>query len=80
MGLLNNNVFRRVAGGFKTWSRWLGNQQARLLLLIVYATAIVPFGLAVRLFSDPLRVKSTPKQWLDHAEERVDIDWAHRAW
>lgn len=73
-------IFRRFAKAFKAYGRWVGNQQARILLLILYATVVAPFGVAVRLFSDPLRMKSCPKHWLDHAQERVDVNWARRAW
>jgi hypothetical protein len=30
------------------------------------------------LFSDPLRIKRPPTQWLDHTEEAHDLRWAKR--
>lgn len=72
-------IFRRFAKAFKAYGRWLGNQQARILLMIVYATLVAPFGIAVRLFSDPLHIKSRPTRWLDHEQEPVDVNWARRA-
>jgi hypothetical protein len=47
----------------KTWAAWkafgkkIGNYQARVLLTIFYAVLMLPFGLAARWFSDPLRIK-----------------------
>jgi hypothetical protein len=68
----------------KAWAAWkafgkkIGNFQARVLLTIFYAVLMLPFGLAARLFSDPLRIKKKPDAWLDHPEEAYDMEWAHR--
>jgi hypothetical protein len=37
-----------------------------------------PFGIAVLLFFDPLRVKRRPTQWLDRPDESEDLNWAKR--
>jgi hypothetical protein len=66
------------------WNAWkrlahkIGNFQARVILTVIYAIAVLPFGLVVRLFSDPLRIKHRPTKWLEHPAEVHDIDWAHR--
>jgi hypothetical protein len=67
------------------WQRWkriwrkVGNLQARILLTIFYATLMLPFGVAVRLFFDPLRVKRRPTRWLDYAsDEPQDLNVARR--
>ena len=67
------------------WHRWkriwqkVGNLQARVLLTIFYATLMLPFGVAVRVFFDPLRVKRRPTRWLDCAsEETQDLNVAKR--
>ena len=68
----------------KFWEAWtrlarkIGNFQARILLTILYAIAVLPFGLLVRMFADPLRIKNPPARWLDHPEETNDIRWARR--
>jgi hypothetical protein len=47
----------------RLWERWksvahaIGNFQARLLLSIFYFLLLAPFGLGVKLFSDPLGLK-----------------------
>jgi hypothetical protein len=66
--------------GWKRVSRAIGTFQARVLLTILYATVVVPFGIGVRLFSDPLRIRHRPKAWLDRAEICTNIDWARRNW
>jgi hypothetical protein len=34
--------------------------------------------LGARFFSDPLRIKKRPTQWLDHPNEAHDMLWARR--
>jgi hypothetical protein len=46
--------------GWKDFGQFMGNWLARVVLTIFYFTILVPFGLGVRLFSDPLQVKTTP--------------------
>ena len=48
------------------------------MLTVFYAILMLPFGLAARWFSDPLRIKKLPDAWLDHPEEAYDMDWAHK--
>ena len=68
----------------KAWQAWkriahaIGNFQARVLLTIFYAVLVFPFGIVARLFSDPLRIKHRPTQWLEHPNEAHDLQWAKR--
>ncbi|PYV75006.1 MAG: hypothetical protein DMG97_07325 [Acidobacteria bacterium] len=68
----------------KAWRAWkriaqkIGNLQARILLTAFYAVLMFPFGMAVRLLFDPLRVKQRPARWLDSPEETRDFRWAKR--
>jgi hypothetical protein len=81
-------VFQGVSGAWssykKAWAAWkalahkIGNFQARVVLTIFYAVLVAPFGLAARWFSDPLRIKKLPEQWLDHPDEAYDMEWAKR--
>jgi hypothetical protein len=70
----------------RVWERWkkiahaIGNFQARLLLTILYMVLVLPFGLAVRLFADPLRIRKNPGHWLDRSQETQDLEWARRYW
>lgn len=54
------------------WAAWkkiahaIGNFQARVLLTVIYAVLLLPFGLAVRAFSDSLHMKKRPEKWLEH--------------
>ena len=68
----------------KLWEAWkriahrIGDFQARVLLTVIYAVLVLPFGLAIRLFSDPLKIKNRPAEWIDHAQDVIDLEWAHR--
>lgn len=48
--------------GWKAFGHFLGNMLARVVLTIFYFTIFVPFGLGVKLFSDPLHIKSQPRE------------------
>ena len=67
----------------KAWAVWkriahqIGNFQARVLLTVIYAVLILPFGLVVRWFSDPLNIKKRPVDWFDHPHESSNLQQAH---
>ena len=46
--------------GWKAFGQFIGNLLARVVLSIFYFTIFVPFGIGVRIFSDPLHIKNTP--------------------
>jgi hypothetical protein len=74
-------ISKPIAVVWGAWNRLLhviGNFQARVLLTILYAIIVLPFGLIVRLFTDRLRIKHPPTAWLDHPDEAMDMDWAKR--
>ena len=66
------------------WQKWkgvahaVGTFQARILLTIFYGIFVLPFGIFVRFFSDPLRIKRRPTQWLEPPRETQDFIWAKR--
>lgn len=65
----------------RTWKRVayaIGNFQARILLTVFYGVIVFPFGIIARLFSDPLRIKHPPTQWLNRVVETHDLRWAKR--
>ena len=62
---------RNAEGGFRGrtsqgWSRWrelsqkAADVQARVLLTVFYFTVMLPFGVVMGLFRDPLRIKQRP--------------------
>jgi hypothetical protein len=74
-------MFDMIKRGWAAWKKIahkIGNFQARVLLTVFYGVLVLPFGLAARLFSDPLRIKKYPTAWLDHPNEAYDLDWARK--
>ncbi len=78
-------MIRSLWQGLKrAWNAWkrvahvIGNFQARVLLTIIYATVVLPFGLMVRLFSDSLQIKHRPTKWAERTEEVHDLPWAQK--
>ena len=49
--------------GWKAFGQFLGDWLARVVLTIFYFTVFIPFGLGVRLFADPLQIKTHPAQF-----------------
>ena len=73
------DIWNAIRKGWEAWKKIahkIGTFQARVLLTIIYAVIVLPFGLAVRLFGDPLRIKKLPEAWLDHPKEDYDLEWA----
>ena len=73
-------------GFLKTsWECWLkiagiiGDFQARVILSLFYFVIVLPFGLAVRLFADPLDIKGGGKtSWSDFLERARSVEEAKR--
>ena len=68
---------KRIWEAWKVLAHKIGTFQARVLLTILFATVTLPFGLLVRLFSDPLRIRKVPQQWLPR-DEHTDMEWARK--
>jgi len=71
-------LLKRMWNAWKRLARRIGDFQARVLLTAFYAVLVLPFGLVVRLFADPLRIKKPPTQWLDHPDKTNDLSWARK--
>jgi hypothetical protein len=75
------NLWQGLKHLWEAWTvlaRKIGTFQARVLLTLLYGTLVLPFGVFVRLFSDPLRTKKPPLAWLDRQDEKRDMEWARR--
>ena len=73
-------MLKRIWEAWKRIAHKIGNFQARLLLTILYLILVLPFGLGVRLFADPLRIKKRGAGWVDHPTDSYNVDWARRQW
>ena len=76
-----NSLFHDLQALWSAWKRLahkIGNFQARVLLTILYAIVVLPFGLTARIFSDSLKIKHRPTKWTDHPPEVYDMIWAQK--
>jgi hypothetical protein len=78
MGKHNWEKVKTVCSAWARLAHVIGNFQARVLLTIVYALVLLPFGICARLFADTLRTKQRPTRWLGHPQQTVDMPWAHK--
>lgn len=72
-------------GFLKTvWKKWrafgqmMGDFVARIFMTVFYFTIAVPFGIGVRLFKDPLRLKSRESGWLPRETKPETLEDARR--
>jgi hypothetical protein len=75
----------RISFWKRAWLRWLriatliGDFQARLILSLFYFVVVLPFGLAVRLFADPLGIKGRRQStWTPFPERSGTLEAASR--
>jgi hypothetical protein len=58
-------MFCRLWARWKVIARKIGDVQSRLLLCVFYYSILAPFGIAVRVLSDPLQLKrKATSHWL----------------
>jgi hypothetical protein len=67
---------RSIWERWKDFSRRMGGFQSRIILSLFYFFFVSPFALAVKTFSDPLRLKqrSIESYWLQKQEGQADIE------
>ena len=64
------------------WDTWLefgqimGEIVGRVVLSIFYLTIVLPFGIGVRLFSDPLDVKNKKPNWVERESPEPTVEVA----
>jgi hypothetical protein len=58
----------------------VGNFQARLLLTVFYLVIAAPFGIGIRIFSDPLRLRrhQAASAWVPRDLRDTSLDTAGR--
>ena len=68
------SLLRRLWEGWKRVGRKIGDFQARVLLTLIYAIFVLPFGVVVTLLGDPLRIRRSRQQWQEHPRPGVSED------
>lgn len=75
----------RLSWWKRTWKAWLrlatiiGDFQARVTFSLFYFVIVLPFGLAVRLFADPLAIKGRRQStWTDFIDRSRTLEATRR--
>ena len=71
-------MLKRFWANWKRFGQWMGDNVARVLLVIFYFTIALPFGLLVRLTQDPLDRKG-PAQWVPRDKRPSELVDARRS-
>ena len=68
--------------GWQAWKRigqFIGDQIGRLVLTVFYFTLLMPFGLGVRFFADPLGIKPIHRaKWLERSTRDLTLEDSRR--
>ena len=71
-----------LSRAWQTWKRIaqvIGDFIGRIVLTIFYFTIFMPFGLGIRLLSDPLMIKrKNNKHWLERTTRDLTLDDVRR--
>jgi hypothetical protein len=72
----SRNFFGKLWPSWKNFSKRMGSFQSQILLSLFFFLFISPFALAMKMLSDPLKIKekSTKSYWLEKTEKKLDID------
>ena len=73
-------MLKKLWNKWKTFAQALADLQARILLTLVYFIIVAPFGLLVRLLSDPLVIKHVPHRsmWFPKHNPEQTLEGARR--
>ena len=85
---LSNAGSKETAKGLlmKLWQSWgnfskrMGNFQGRIFLSLFFFVVVSPFALAVKMFSDPLRLRNRGNEshWLTKMTTEIDLEQFRR--
>lgn len=73
-------MIKKIWEKWKIFARAFADFQARVLLTLIYFIIAAPFGLLVRLLSDPLALKHRPQRsmWCPKSNPEQTLESARR--
>ncbi len=73
------SLWQRLRDGWKRVAHAVGMVQTRIVLLVFYLVIVLPIGILVRLFSDPLRLRR-PREtnWIPVPQRPPSLESAQR--
>lgn len=72
------NLLRTIWRKWRAFGKLMGDFVARIFMTVFYFTIAIPFGLGMRLFKDPLHLKSRQSGWLPRKDSDDTIESARR--
>ena len=73
------DTLRKIWHAWKRFGQFMGDLIGRLVLTVFYFTLFVPFALGVRLFGDPLAMRSEVRaKWLERTSHDQTLDNSRR--
>jgi hypothetical protein len=68
------NLLKAFWTRWKAFGHWLATVQSHAMLCVFYFIVLGPFALVMRIFADPLRLRSkTATGWLQRAAPQGDV-------
>lgn len=73
---IEKSLLRRTWDGWKVFATELGNYQGRIWFAFFYFVVVTLFGIGVRLFSDPLKLKQRGRTtcWSERSAVKHDLE------
>lgn len=71
-------LHQRAWRSWRKISQWMGDRIARLVLMVLYFTVALPFGLVVKLTQDPLDMHDPSPSWTSRQPPDDTLDQARR--
>ena len=70
------NFFSTIWKYWKKIGEFIGNFIGRVFLMLFYITIVLPFGIGMRLFGDPLRIrrKNLAPGWVERTSPEPTIE------
>jgi hypothetical protein len=73
------DALKKIWDAWKKYGQIIGDFIGRLVLTVFYFTILLPFGIGVRLFGDPLNVKNhLPAKWIAKESKGPNLKEARR--
>lgn len=73
------SFWKRAWEGWKRIATAIGDFQARVVLSLFYFVVVLPFGLSVRLFADPLAIRRRKQTcWTDFVDRTRTVEEARQ--
>jgi len=71
-----NSLVKRLWQSWANFSRRMGSFHSRIVLSLFFFTVVTPFATAVRVLSDPLRIRHRTEvtHWVPRTETDVDLE------